>query len=167
MFRTATPLTGDPSSLPIPAAIGSSAQGPVCAAARNRRQRPPASGLRSTAYRADALSGAAGAVLSRSAGKLLGSSLMSPFTFPRRQQFRRMRRAAGCAVAAIALAAGTIVAAVAGQLVLALLAGLGGVRLRGAVLVVGSAWSRLRIPQATDAAKARSLRPGPVTRAGC
>ena len=46
---------------------------------------------------------------------------MPRFTFPRRQQFRRLRRAAGCAVATIALAAGTIVAAVTGQLVLALL----------------------------------------------
>ena len=46
---------------------------------------------------------------------------MSPLTFPRRQQFRRLRRAAGFAVATIALAAGTIVAAVAGQLVLVLL----------------------------------------------
>jgi hypothetical protein len=46
---------------------------------------------------------------------------MPPFTFPRRQQFQRLRRAGGCAVAAIALAGGTIVAAVAVQLVLALL----------------------------------------------
>ena len=46
---------------------------------------------------------------------------MPLFTFPRRQQFRRMRRAGGCAVATIALAVGTIVAAVAGQLVLAFL----------------------------------------------
>ena len=46
---------------------------------------------------------------------------MPPFTFPRLQQFRRLRRAAGCAVATLALAAGTILAAVAGQLVLALL----------------------------------------------
>ena len=46
---------------------------------------------------------------------------MPPFTFPRLQQFRRLRRAAGCAVATIALAASTIVATVTGQLVLALL----------------------------------------------
>jgi hypothetical protein len=46
---------------------------------------------------------------------------MPPFTFPRRQQFQRLRRAGGCAFAAIALAGGTVVAAVAGQLVFALL----------------------------------------------
>jgi hypothetical protein len=46
---------------------------------------------------------------------------MPPFTFPRRQQFRRLRRAAGCAVATIALAVSTIVAVVTGQLVLTLL----------------------------------------------
>jgi hypothetical protein len=46
---------------------------------------------------------------------------MTAFTFPRRQQFQRLRRAGACAVAAIALAGGTVVAAVAGQLVLALL----------------------------------------------
>jgi hypothetical protein len=60
-------------------------------------------------------------MLSRSAGKLLGGSTMPSFSFPRRQQFRRLRRAAGCAVATITLAAGTILAAVAGQFVLALL----------------------------------------------
>jgi hypothetical protein len=60
-------------------------------------------------------------MLSRSAGKLLGGSTMPSFSFPRRQQFRRLRRAAGCAVATITLAAGTILAAVADHLVLALL----------------------------------------------
>jgi len=46
---------------------------------------------------------------------------MPSFSFPRRQQSRRLRRAAGCAVATITLAPGTILAAVAGRLVLALL----------------------------------------------
>jgi hypothetical protein len=46
---------------------------------------------------------------------------MTRFTFPRRQQLQRLRRAGGCAFTAIALAGGTVVAAVAGQLVFALL----------------------------------------------
>lgn len=46
---------------------------------------------------------------------------MSSFSFPRRQQLRRLRRAAGWVVATVALAAGATAAAVTGQLVLALL----------------------------------------------